>query len=224
MKHGQNSLKILVPDNGKTDSKKNADFILPLDYLVREPEKIAGSLLSKMKLNTRVFARNCEMRKIDKTLANTFLDRYHIMNSTQSAFNYALYYKNELLAVASFSKGRKMNRLREDKRSFELIRFCCKNGYSIPGGLSKLVRGFVREKKAGDVMTYVDRQWSDGTSFAKAGFKLLEKRPANLFRVNRKDFTRELLRKAPEQADTKKYYFIQDSGNLKMVFVANEGV
>lgn len=128
-------------------------------------------LRSKFGLNKTIFARQCELKKIDKETANDFLNAYHLMNATQSAFNYGLFYKEELVAVASFSKGRKMNRLQEHERSFELIRFCCKEGITVTGGLTKLVKNFCREKNAGDVMTYVSKQFGNGKSFANAGFK-----------------------------------------------------
>lgn len=141
-----------------------------LDFILHQPTKLVALVQSKLGLNKTIFARSCELKKIEKKTAGEFLDNFHLMNSTQSAFNYGLFYKGELMSVASFSKGRKMNRLPEDKRSFELIRFCSRQGITVTGGLTKLVKNFCREKNAGDVMTYVDKQFSDGASFVKAGF------------------------------------------------------
>ncbi|MBX3162979.1 MAG: hypothetical protein KF900_00745 [Bacteroidetes bacterium] len=154
--------------------KKSVSFLLPtehFDYSETTRKKIVAVLRSKLGLNTTIFARQCDIKKIDKETASNFLNAYHLMNATQSAFNYGLFFKEELIGVASFSKGRKMNRLQEHERSFELIRFCCKEGITVTGGLTKLVKNFCREKNAGDVMTYISKQFSDGTSFAKAGFK-----------------------------------------------------
>ncbi|MEO6304124.1 MAG: hypothetical protein ABIP51_13230, partial [Bacteroidia bacterium] len=144
---------------------------IPIDYIITGSKKIRSIILSKLNLNTTVFARNCTVEKISKQIAEDFFNEWHFFDSTTSAYNYGLFYKNELIGAASFSKGRKMNRLPNGKQSFELIRFCCKEGVTITGGLSKLMKHFFSEKQAGDIMTYVDKQFSNGESFVKAGFK-----------------------------------------------------
>jgi hypothetical protein len=166
--HTSVSGELFVCSAGKRKTTLSLQFIEELSP--EQLSKIPAQLQSRLGLNQRVFARNCQVKKITKEEAANFLDRYHLMGSTQNAFNYGLFQNDELLAVASFSKGRKMNRLPEDKRSFELIRFCCKDGITVTGGLTKLVKNFCREKEAGDVMTYVDQRFSDGTSFIRAGF------------------------------------------------------
>lgn len=213
LKQGKEKMLVKVLADGETQ----ADFFIPEDLLVREPLKLAALLQAKFNGNRRVFARNCALIKLNRPEANAFLDRYHLMGSTQSAANYGLSHKGELLAVASFSKGRKMRRLPADLRSFELIRFCCKAGYSVTGGLSKLLRHFAREKGVGDIMTYVDAQWSEGASFVKAGFRLAGKTEARYYLVNRKTFER---RPAPEHKKpaTKQEYLLRDKGNIKLIF------
>jgi hypothetical protein len=195
---------------------------IPFDYLVTRSEKLVALIQSKLGLNKTVFARNCEVKKIDKETATDFLDKYHIINSTQSAFNYGLTYKNELLAMASFSKGRKMNRLPINKRSFELIRFCCKEGITITGGLTKLIKNFCKDKEAGDIMTYIDKQFSEGASFIRAGFVKHSETEANYFLINRKTFERLPLKSTNEAFDESLFYKIQNSGNLKLVYTPIE--
>ena len=191
---------------------------IALDYLVTAPEKIVAMVLSKLQLNRRVFARNCEVKKTDKKTAQQFLDHYHLMCSTQSAYNMGLYLDNELLAVASFSKGRKMNRLSEHERSYELIRFCCKSGVSVSGGLSKLIKHFYLEKDAGDIMTYVDKQWGDGDAFLKLGFKKHSETEPHYFLIHRKTFERTPLKNKNEAMDHRSFYRAQTLGNIKLVY------
>ncbi len=112
-----------------------------------------------------------------------------------------------------------MNRLPEGKQSFELIRFCCKSGITITGGLSKLMKHFFEEKKAGDIMTYVDKQFSNGDSFAKAGFKKHSETPPLSFLVNKKTFERIAFK---EDFDEKQFYKTQNAGNIKMIYKPNE--
>jgi hypothetical protein len=197
---------------------KTLRMFVPADLAGNHPDKIAAIVQAKLGLNHRVFARNCELKKISKELAENFLNEFHIMGSTRSAWNYGLFYKNELLAVASFSKGRKMNRLPSDKRSYELIRFCCKSGYTVTGGLSKLVKNFCEEKNAGDVMTYVDKQFSSGQSFIKAGFLKAGETEPNCFLVNKKTFERHPMKDADEGYDQEKFYRTCNKGNIKMIY------
>ncbi len=220
-------IKLLIHQNEITcvTNKKKYSFLIsqndeegiPFDYIVTSPEKLVAIILSKLNLNKTVFARNCEVKKINKETAVDFLEKYHILNSTQSAFNYGLIYKNELLALTSFSKGRKMNRLPEDKRSFELIRFCCKEGITVTGGLTKLIKNFCKEKNAGDVMTYIDKQFSLGDSFIKAGFVNHSETDPNYFIVNKKTFARMPF-KTDETFDSKLFYIAKNSGNIKLVY------
>ena len=179
-------------------------------------------LESKLNLNKTVFARVCKVEKITKQIAEDFFNEYHFFGSTSSAYNYGLIYKDELIGATSFSKGRRMNRLPEGKQSFELIRFCCKSGITITGGLSKLMKHFYDEKKAGDIMTYVDKQFSNGDSFMKAGFKKHSETPPLFFIVNKKTFERFPLKDKEEIFDGKLFYRTQNSGNIKMIYHPNE--
>jgi hypothetical protein len=141
------------------------------------------------------------------------------MSSTGSTSNYGLFYREELMAAASFSNGRKMNRLPADKRSYELIRFCSRAGYTVTGGLSKLLKHFVREKDAGDVMTYVDKQFSEGKAFLKAGFRKEGESQPRHFLVHKKTFECLPLDDEKRQTPDPHHYIYSTAGNLKLVFV-----
>lgn len=213
------SLKVNIISDS-TYVSTDSGISLSKDYIVRFPEKMVAIVCSKLGLNKTIFARKCETKNITKITAEQFLNQYHLFGSTQSAYNYGLFSKDELIAVASFSKGRKMNRLEAHERSFELIRFCSKNGINVSGGLSKLVKHFMNEKKAGDVMTYVDKQLSDGKSFIKAGFKKHSETEATYFLVNRITYERKVLKNREEIFDTSKYYLTQNGGNIKLIYSA----
>lgn len=114
-----------------------------------------------------------------------------------------------------------MNRLPEGKQSFELIRFCCKSGITVTGGLSKLMSNFYIEKNAGDIMTYVDKQFSNGDSFIKAGFKIHSETPPLNFLINKKTFERIPLAEN-KIFDKKIFYSTQNSGNLKLIYTPRE--
>lgn len=218
---GEKSIVFLIADEQFDFERYKHQSVIPLDFIVTSADKLISLLKTKLQLNKKIFARQCEIRKVDKETALNFLEKYHLMNATSSASNFALYFKEELIALASFSKGRKMNRLEEHQRSYELIRFCTKAGYTVTGGLSKLLHYFCEEKNAGDIMTYVDKQFSDGTSFIRAGFKKHSETLPNYFLVNRKTFSR-IPWERDKVFDLKKFYKTQNSGNIKFIFTPGE--
>ncbi|MBA2614153.1 MAG: hypothetical protein H0U95_19480 [Bacteroidetes bacterium] len=213
---------VSISFNSNDLNKNTSTVTVPIDHIISRHEKIIPIILSKLNLNKTIFARNCIVQKIDKTTAKYFFDKWHFFGSTTSAYNYGLFYKNELVGAASFSKGRSMNRLAIGKQSFELIRFCCKSGITVTGGLSKLMKHFYDEKKAGDIMTYVDKQFSNGDSFIKAGFKKHSDTPPLSFLVNKKTFKRTLLKNKDENFDATLFYRVENLGNAKMIYTPNE--
>jgi len=176
--------------------------------------------LSQLKMNQKIFARKCEVKKVEKADAEIFFNQHHLLGATGSAYNLGLFYEGELVALASFSKGRKMNRLAAHERSFELIRFCNKTGLTVTGGLSRLLKSFFELKAAGDIMTYVDKQFSDGQSFMKAGFTLHSEKEAQQFLIHRKTFERKLYK--GEKYDAVKFYLSENAGSIKMVYQAKK--
>ena len=138
----------------------------------KNKEALKSRLCSLMGVTKRIHARQCLIKKITKAEARIFVDLNHTMGYAEANFNCGLFFKDELVAVACFSKGRRMNRLPADKRSFELIRFCNKNFYTVVGGLSKLIRYFEETHSPGDIMTYIDRSWGEPNAYYALGFVL----------------------------------------------------
>ena len=58
------------------------------------------------------------------------------------------------------------------KYEWELLRFCNKLGYHIPGGASKLLTYFERTYKPKSLISYADRRWSQGKLYRALGFNL----------------------------------------------------
>jgi len=193
---------------------------LPIDLLVTKKNKLIAIIQSKLHYTRKVYARRCIARRIESIIAEKFLNEYHLMSFSKSGFHYGLFDSAELIAVASFSKGRKMNRLEEHQRSFELVRFCCKEGITVTGGLTKLLKCFANEKNPGDIMTYVDKQLSEGASYLKCGFKLHSETKKQEFVVNVNTFERDYYK--GDKFDPKKFYVTENLGNLKLVYTLDK--
>jgi len=62
---------------------------------------------------------------------------------------------------------------------WELLRFCNKIGYHIPGGASKLLKYFERTYRPQSLISYADRRWSQGKLYDALGFECLHESPPN---------------------------------------------
>lgn len=201
---------LLLPGQHPPESQSRC---IPFDYIFSAPEKIAALISGKLGLNKSVFARKCDVVQIEKSQAKDFIEKYHVLGYATSAWNIGLQREGKLTCIASFSKGRKMQRLADNERSFELIRFCCLPGYTVSGGLSKLAAAFCRQKNAAEIMTYVDRQFSDGRTFVAAGFSMLGYTPPMKFNIDPRTFTR-----SPATGDNTGQLQIWNAGNIKMLY------
>jgi hypothetical protein len=134
-----------------------------------KPAQVLARLSSLLGQNKRIHGRKTKIHKIAKPVADTFLNDNHLQGAVSSRYKIGLFEKDELVAVATFSALRKMNHT-ENYKSAELIRFAVKAGYSITGGLSKLISYFAHLHQPNDVMTYADRDWSAGEAYLRLGF------------------------------------------------------
>ena len=170
------------------------------DVYLSKTELVKSRILAMLGKFTRLHARHCFIERIDKPIADKFLEINHLQGSVKAKFKYGLYLKPQyierffgtvvswdtdngnaqitvpkLIAVATFSGGRTMKvGERLGKRSFELIRFASLKGFVVVGGMDKLLKAFTEEHQPDDIMSYADRDWSDGRSYDKLGFVKIE--------------------------------------------------
>ena len=142
---------------------------------VKKPQIILSRIKSKLGLARKIHARQTVVARINKAQAMQFQEDYHLQGPLPGKYRYGLFLGGELVSVAVFSGGRRMRTYteEEDLRSFELLHFCHKKDLVVVGGLSKLLRSFVQDFEPGDIMTYVDRDWSDGASFERLVFEIV---------------------------------------------------
>jgi hypothetical protein len=120
---------------------------------------------------TKIYARNCKIKEINNSEKKLFLEKYHIQGSDKSNIKLGAYFNNELVAVMTFGKYRKIMNLNNQNNEYELCRFCSK--YSISGIASKLFKYFIKIYNPKKVISYADRRWSSENSFYKnLGFTL----------------------------------------------------
>lgn len=135
-------------------------------------------ILNKLGQSRRIYARKCEVRRVDYQDIREFLAENHLQGAVTSPINYALYYEDELVEVMTFKRPR----FTKDY-DFELLRLCTKKGSTVVGGASKLFSAFRREHPTASVISYANRRWSRGDVYRKLGFDLLKVSAPNYWYV-----------------------------------------
>ena len=149
------------------------------------PEAMKARLLAHLQIFTQIYARNCEVRKIDKQTAAEFLAANHSYQDASCRYRYGLYLKRHtghnaghvdiaagtLVAVATFSNARKWIKGEKTIRSYEWTRYASLPGVRLSGGMGKILKVFIEEVNPDDIMTYADLEWSPGKVYEALGFK-----------------------------------------------------
>lgn len=121
--------------------------------------------------DNRIYARKCEVREIkESNIVSKFLNDNHIQGKTGSSLKLGLYYKEELVSVMTFDHRK--GRISEDDTFWNLNRFCNLINYNVIGGFGKLFKYFLNNFNIKTIISYADRDWSEGDIYKKFGFKL----------------------------------------------------
>lgn len=161
-----------------------------------------------------VFARNCDVRRIDRKTADAFLAANHIYGSASCRDCYGLFRRRatgaaekaacqpessaetahtvhamenvpsagELVAVATFSNARRWEKQGRIISSYEWVRYASLKDTRVVGGMGKLLKAFIEERRPDDIMTYAistaipgrelrDGVESEGNVYRKLGFR-----------------------------------------------------
>lgn len=129
------------------------------------------AIVELIRPKSRIYARNCVVRQIDKETAEEFTNLYHISGSCKGQLhNFGLYYDGELVEAMTFGKPRYTS-----KYTWELLRLCTKSGLQVVGGASKLFTAFVKSDVFNDgdsIISYCDRSKFTGQVYLNIGMKL----------------------------------------------------
>ena len=181
------------------------------DVWLSRPFQVVARIESLLGLNTRIHGRKTKVQKITKPIADHFINQNHLQGAVNSRYKFGLFEREDLVAVATFSALRNMNHT-ENYKSAELIRFAVKAGYSVTGGLSKLISHFLVLQKPTDIMTYADRDWSSGEAYSKLGFLLTATIAPKQFSLDQ-NFNRSLIKDTSVAADE----VVFNTGSLKFI-------
>jgi len=158
----------------------------------------------------KIFARKTTIVKLCKPEFDAFINENHLMGTTFSKYKYGLELNGNLVAAASFAHIRKYYHSAGVYNSSELVRYASKLDAIVTGGLSKLISFFFNEKHPDNIMTYADKDWSNGKAYKLLGFVEQEQTPPKKFIVDKQTFLR-----TPTNEDTAEN-MVYNTGNIKL--------
>lgn len=193
---------------------------------INKRQIVESRIRSLLGLTAKIFARKCTVQKIK--YPKQFLDANHLQGrGVPTGINYGLYYENMLVATMTFSKSRYRR-----EYQYELIRYCSILNTTIIGGASKLLRAFERDYQPTSIVSYANRDYSQGNLYQQLGFVCVDttkpgytynKRGQEL-QLSRYNFQKAKLEAVLDNYNSQltelenmhnnNYYRVYDSGNL----------
>ncbi len=204
---------------------KQKVLFIHLDKWLTKKDIIKSIILVKAGKFESVFARNCNVERVDKIIAKAFHQDNHLIGEADCKYNYALIRSldKKIVAVSSFSLPRPMKRDDKSVLSYEWIRHTSLKGIRVVGGMSKVLNHFINEISPEEIMTYCDADWSDGDSYQKLGFEIYSKPVDTEFYVDKFTFERISSKKIRREYKlspdvlSDKFIYLRTQGNYKLL-------
>ncbi|MCQ2184988.1 MAG: hypothetical protein MJY62_06225 [Bacteroidales bacterium] len=187
------------------DRRKNAPVLMiAQDRLEARPEQYRKRIEAHRKHFRSIFARNCEVRRIDASTCAAFMDANHGYGHATSRYHYGIFHKGALVGAAQFSSARTWTKGEKKIRSCEWVRYASLADSRISGGMGKVLRKFIEEIHPDDIMSYADLEWSDGRTYEKLGFTAEGTTESVLFGIDKDTWKRTPVK----NNETYSYYFL----------------
>jgi hypothetical protein len=171
----------------------------------------------------KIWARNCKVKQVSTNEYKSFLEKNHIQGYASSTYNIGLYYNNQLVSLMTFGWRRTNN-----KREYELIRFCNKLNTNVIGSASKLFNHFIKNNNIETIVSYSDISLFNGYLYEKLGFNKVSLSKPNYFwvvngvRRHRYNFSkRKLVNKGHDEKKTE-VEIMNDNGYWRVFSTGQE--
>ena len=142
---------------------------------VNDSKRSILETLIKLNLNMidrKLYARNCIIREISNSEAKEFNDKNHLQGHRPAQVTLGLFFHGELVQLMSFSRS-KYNRNLKGANSWEIIRGCPGSDSLVIGGVSKLMKHFIRTYRPESLFSYCDFNKFNGQSYTLSGMKFI---------------------------------------------------
>lgn len=126
---------------------------------------IKSRLMNFLGNSNKVYARKCNIVKLNTVQQRVFFESSHIQGYTPSTICYGLELDGEIIAAMSFIKSRFNSKVK-----WELLRYSNKCFTTVVGGASRLFKHFLLSYSPENVISYSDRRWNTGNLYKTLGF------------------------------------------------------
>jgi len=153
------------------------------DEWINKKEIIKSMIKIKLGIYDNIFnINNCFLNEITNKTCVDFLNVNDIQERIDSNVSLGLFYNNDLITIL----------LINNKLSGEYeIRFCNKLNCKIIDSERKLFEYFIKKYNPKNVITFVDRRYSQGDLYKELGFKFIENIKPNCWEVQKNHISRE---------------------------------
>lgn len=117
-----------------------------------------------------VGARSLEFRECSFADVRDLLNLFHIQKASSGSYHIGVFKDDTIVAAAVFRKHHVRN------SGIEMSRWVVRDGFSLPGALTKVSQMASRHFKE-DILTWADRRFSEGRGYTSAGWELDEVLP-----------------------------------------------
>ena len=138
----------------------------------KNKQKIVESMICSRLgiLPHRVGARSCALVELEPKVRKEFFNSSHIDGDTRSLISWGLIHDEKIVAAISLRKPQH----KKWKNYLEVARFATAPGFSVPGGLGRLVSQsskYAKENSIQGLLSYVDQRHGYGNSYQAVGFE-----------------------------------------------------
>lgn len=122
--------------------------------------------------NNKIYARQCTIKQITNKEASVLNNQIHLQGHRNAQVTYGLFYEDKLVQLMSFSHT-KYNKNLKSSDDWEIIRGCPGSNNIVIGGVSKLLKHFIRQHHPATIFSYCDFNKFNGKSYENAGMAFI---------------------------------------------------
>lgn len=203
------------------------------DWLYKK-EIVKSMIASRLGIyKEKIFARKCQIKKIEKDQAKIFFDENHLQGFAYGDLYLGLIFNDELIQCICINKKGWRD------GNVELTRMVTKLNTQVVGGFSKLMKHISDYIEYKSITSYVYKAWFNGKGYIESGFKIVkENSPSYSYvvngrRVHKSHFRKDKIKKMFERGELEFYdsdktehenmienkiYRIYDCGTMKVIY------
>lgn len=148
--------------------------------IVNKWEIVKSRLQNVLNLSKKIGARQLIVKSVHSNVARRFHIDNHLNGYSPAKIHVGLFDKNnQLLMCMSIGKSRFLK-----TPCLEIIRMASINGYTVIGGISKLLSHLKTLNLNQRLITYADKKWGNGHGYAQSGFSYIKDTAPGYWYVN----------------------------------------